>query len=52
MSRRLFLLGSRKARGMCYLFTTLKASLELEIVARSFEYMVFAKDEKFESKDE
>ena len=46
--------------GCAALFTTLKASLELEIVARriiiesaaGFEYMVFAKDGKFESRDE
>lgn len=45
---------------MCCPFTTLKATLELEIVAwriiiesaAGFEYMVFAKDGKFESRDE
>ena len=38
MSRRLFLFGSRKARGMCYLFTTLKAYLELEISNSGTEF--------------
>ena len=33
-------------------FYYVKVSLELEIVARSFEYMVFTKDGKFESRYE